>query len=109
VILPDHLPKPSGGIYSYFFQQNTLSTTLVSKMAAKTQCNVIGLSCIRNTDAASFDVYCTELTQDMYNMTAHVKIDKKSLENYEQLLHEINHELKDKYKIVHTTFQFEWE
>ena len=38
-----------------------------------------------------------------------LKINKKSLENYEQLLHEINHELKDKYKIVHTTFQFEWE
>ena len=37
VVLPDHLPKPSGGIYSYFFQQNTLSTTLVSKKAAKTQ------------------------------------------------------------------------
>ena len=55
------------------------------------------------------DVHIWEITQDMYNMTAHVKIDKKSLENYEQLLHEINHELKDKYKIVHTTFQFEWE
>lgn len=55
------------------------------------------------------DVHIWEITQDMYNMTAHVKINKKSLENYEQLLHEINHELKDKYKIVHTTFQFEWE
>lgn len=55
------------------------------------------------------DVHIWEITQDMYNMTAHVKIDKKSLENYEQLLHEINHELKEKYKIVHTTFQFEWE
>lgn len=54
------------------------------------------------------DVHIWEITQDMYNMTAHVKIDKKSLENYEQLLHEINHELKEKYKIVHTTFQFEW-
>ena len=31
VILPDHLPKPSGGIYSCFFQQNTLSATLVFK------------------------------------------------------------------------------
>jgi KDO2-lipid IV(A) lauroyltransferase len=66
VILPDHLPKPSGGIYSYFFQQNTLSATLVSKMAAKTQCNVIGLSCIRNADAASFDVYCTSYLKTFY-------------------------------------------
>ena len=55
------------------------------------------------------DVHIWEITQDMYNMTAHVKINKESLENYEQLLDEINHELKEKYKIVHTTFQFEWE
>ena len=55
------------------------------------------------------DIHIWEITQYMYNMTAHVKIDKKSLENYEQLLYEINHELKEKYKIVHTTFQFEWE
>lgn len=55
------------------------------------------------------DVHIWEITQDMYNMTAHVKINKESLENYEQLMYEINHELKDKYKIVHTTFQFEWE
>lgn len=55
------------------------------------------------------DVHIWEITQDMYNMTAHVKINKESLENYEQLLYEINHDLKEKYKIVHTTFQFEWE
>jgi len=54
------------------------------------------------------DVHIWEITQDMYNMTAHVKIKKVTLENYEQLLDEINHELKQKYKIVHTTFQFEW-
>ena len=54
------------------------------------------------------DIHIWEITQDMYNMTAHVKIKKSSLENYEQLLHEMNHELKQKYKIVHTTFQFEW-
>jgi cobalt-zinc-cadmium efflux system protein len=55
------------------------------------------------------DIHIWEITQDMYNMTAHVKIDKKSLENYENILHKINHDLKEKYKIVHTTFQFEWE
>ncbi len=54
------------------------------------------------------DIHIWEITQDMYNMTAHVKIDKSSLENYEKLLEEINHGLKEKYKIVHTTFQFEW-
>ena len=55
------------------------------------------------------DIHIWEITQDMYNMTAHVKIDKKSLDKYEELLYEINHGLKEKYKIVHTTFQFEWE
>lgn len=54
------------------------------------------------------DVHIWEITGDMYNMTAHVIIEKTSLENYEQLLREINYELKEKYKIVHTTFQFEW-
>ena len=54
------------------------------------------------------DVHIWEITQDMYNMTAHVKISKSSLVNYEQLLKDINSELKNKYKIVHTTFQFEW-
>jgi len=54
------------------------------------------------------DVHIWEITQDMYNMTAHVKIDKNHLDNYEELLHHLNHDLKEKYKIVHTTFQFEW-
>jgi cobalt-zinc-cadmium efflux system protein len=53
-------------------------------------------------------VHIWEITQDMYNMTAHVKIDKQSIENYEVLINEINSDLKQKYKIVHTTFQFEW-
>lgn len=54
------------------------------------------------------DIHIWEITQDMYNMTAHVKIDKKDLEDYENILHGINHDLKEKFKIVHTTFQFEF-
>ncbi|RFS31749.1 lipid A biosynthesis acyltransferase [Acinetobacter sp. SWAC5] len=65
VILPDHLPKPSGGIYADFFGQKTLSITLVSKLAAKTQCKVIGLSCIRNPDLKSFDIHCQYLPEDI--------------------------------------------
>ena len=64
VILPDHLPKESGGIYSHFFDQNTLSTTLVSKLASKTQCNIIGLSCIRN-HTSGFNVHCGPLSSDI--------------------------------------------
>ena len=54
------------------------------------------------------DLHIWEITGDMYNMTAHVKIDKSSLENYEDILQKINKDLKQKFKIVHTTFQFEW-
>ena len=54
------------------------------------------------------DVHIWEITQDMYNMTAHVKIEKSSLENYEELLKQLNNQLQEKFKIVHTTFQFEW-
>ena len=54
------------------------------------------------------DVHIWEITQDMYNMTAHVKIDKDYLNDYEEILHKINRNLKEKFKIVHTTFQFEW-
>ncbi|MDY0117381.1 MAG: cation diffusion facilitator family transporter [Sulfurimonadaceae bacterium] len=54
------------------------------------------------------DIHIWEITQDMYNMTAHVKIEKSSLDEYEEILNRINKELKEKFKIVHTTFQFEW-
>lgn len=64
VILPDHLPKESGGIYSNFFKQKTLSTTLVSKLAHKTQCNIIGLSCIRNK-TSGFSVHCSLLSDEI--------------------------------------------
>jgi Kdo2-lipid IVA lauroyltransferase/acyltransferase len=63
VILPDHLPKPSGGIYAKFFEQEVLCTTLVSKLAHKTQCNVLGLSCIR--EPAGFKVICQEMHPDI--------------------------------------------
>ena len=48
-------------------------------MAAKTQCNVIGLSCIRNTDAAGFDVYCTELSQDILSTDLQLSVDSLNL------------------------------
>lgn len=56
-ILPDHLPEPSGGIYSPFFGCPVFTTTLVSKLAQKTQCAVLQLSCIRNSDHNGFDIY----------------------------------------------------
>lgn len=75
VILPDHLPKPSGGIYSYFFQQNTLSTTLLSKLASKTQCNVIGISCLRNLDT-HFYIHCTQLSENILSKDLQVSVNQ---------------------------------
>ncbi|WP_180163268.1 lysophospholipid acyltransferase family protein [Acinetobacter sp. YH12069] len=75
VILPDHLPKPSGGIYSNFFGQNTLSITLVSKLAAKIQCNVIGLSCIRQPKLRYFDVHCQTLADEISSKDLQCSVD----------------------------------
>lgn len=74
VILPDHLPKESGGIYSPFFGQKTLSTTLVSKLASKTQCNVIGLSCIRD-EFSGFNVHCSRLSDDILSKDLQTSVD----------------------------------
>lgn len=63
MILPDHLPKPSGGIYAPFFGQEILCTTLVSKLAQKTQSHVLGLSCIRQKDG--FKIVCQKMHNDI--------------------------------------------
>lgn len=63
IILPDHLPKPSGGIYAKFFDQNVLCTTLVSKLAQKTQATVLGVSCIRQK--TGFKIVCQNMHPDI--------------------------------------------
>ncbi len=81
VILPDHVPKPTGGIYSNFYGQNTLSSTLVSKLASKTQCNVIGLSCIRDTqNPQHFSVVCQALSSDILSKDLQRSVDTLNLE-----------------------------
>ena len=75
VILPDHLPKESGGIYADFFGQKALSTTLVSKLANKTQCNVIGISCLRNSDT-HFDIQCTQLSDNILSKDLQVSVNQ---------------------------------
>ncbi|CAB1217400.1 lysophospholipid acyltransferase family protein [Acinetobacter bouvetii] len=75
VILPDHLPKASGGIYSDFFGQKVLSTTLVSKLANKTQCNIIGLSCIRD-EISGFSVYCSPLSDEILSKDLQRSVDR---------------------------------
>lgn len=84
VILPDHLPKASGGIYSNFFRQNTLSTTLVSKLANKTQCNIIGLSCIRD-EISGFSVHCSVLADDILSNDLQTSVDSLN-QNLESMI-----------------------
>ena len=64
-ILPDHVPDHSGGIFSEFMGQRVLTTTLVSKLAQKTQCSVVGLSCIRRNDGLGFDIVCDLLDSEI--------------------------------------------
>ena len=82
-ILPDHVPKESGGIYSPFYGKKALSSTLLSKLAAKTQCSVIGMYCLRNSDLNGFDVYITELSQDILSKDIQISVDalNKEMEN----------------------------
>ncbi|MBF7687775.1 lysophospholipid acyltransferase family protein [Acinetobacter rathckeae] len=68
VILPDHVPHPSGGVIVPFFGIETLTSTLASKMAQKTKCQLVGLSCFRRDDGKGFDIYCDLLDHaDLYN------------------------------------------
>ncbi|WP_010112642.1 lysophospholipid acyltransferase family protein [Acinetobacter sp. P8-3-8] len=74
-ILPDHNPKASGGIYSPFFGLNAFSSTLLSKLAAKTQCSVVGLTCIRRPDLSGFDLHFTELSADINSKDLQLSVD----------------------------------
>lgn len=63
IILPDHVPEPSGGIYAPFFGHEVMTTTLVSKLAQKTKCSVILLSCIRNVGNDGFTIVCESMSE----------------------------------------------
>ena len=61
IVLPDHVPDASGGVIVPFFGIDTLTSTLASKLASKTKCALVGLSCIRRDDRRGFDIYCYKL------------------------------------------------
>lgn len=68
IVLPDHVPEPSGGVIVPFFGIHTLTSTLASKLASKTKCALVGLSCIRRNDGHGFDIYCYKLDDpDLYD------------------------------------------
>ncbi|WP_201594515.1 lysophospholipid acyltransferase family protein [Psychrobacter vallis] len=71
IVLPDHVPDPSGGVVVPFFGIETLTSTLASKLASKTTCSLVGLSCIRRDDGRGFDIYCYKLDDPaLYNRDA---------------------------------------
>ncbi len=73
IILPDHVPHPSGGVIVPFFDIPCLTSTLASKMAQKTQCRLIGLSCFRREDGDGFEVYCDRLDDPaLYDKDTHI-------------------------------------
>ena len=73
IVLPDHVPEPSGGVVVPFFGIKTLTSTLASKLASKTKCALVGLSCIRRTDGRGFDIYCYKLDDPaLYDRNAEV-------------------------------------
>lgn len=61
IILPDHVPDPSGGVTVPFFGINCLTSTLAPKLASKTHCSLVGLTCVRRNDNNGFDIYCDKL------------------------------------------------
>lgn len=64
IILPDHVPDPAGGVVAPFFGIETLSGTLVPKLAIKTGCALVGLSCIRRPDGKGYEVFCYRLADE---------------------------------------------
>lgn len=73
-ILPDHVPKESGGIYASFYGKNVLSPTLLSKLAAKTQCSVIGMYCLRNPDLNGFELHFCKISNEILSKDLQVSV-----------------------------------
>ena len=55
------------------------------------------------------DIHIWEVTHKMFNLTAHVKIKNSSLNQYQNIINEINKKLVDSYHINHSTLQLEWD
>jgi Kdo2-lipid IVA lauroyltransferase/acyltransferase len=60
VILPDHVPAPSGGIIAPFFGINTLTSTLAPKLAQKTKCRLISMTCVRSQNNTRYNIYIND-------------------------------------------------
>lgn len=79
-ILPDHVPDQSGGIYAPLFGHSVLTTTLVSRLAQKTRCTVLGLSCIRRKDLSGFDMICEPLDHQILSQDLQLSVNTLNTE-----------------------------
>jgi KDO2-lipid IV(A) lauroyltransferase len=76
ILLPDHLPDRSGGIESAFFGWPVLTSTLASKLAQKTQCAVVMLSCLRrDDDPQRFDIVVDPIDPAIYQRDLQQSVD----------------------------------
>lgn len=55
------------------------------------------------------DIHVWSLSKETPALTAHVCVAERDLKKCEEILHKIQHLLKDKYNIAHSTIQFEHE
>ncbi len=62
ILLPDHVPHEQGGVYVPFFGIQTFTGTLVPRLASKTRCALVGLSCIRREQGDGFTIKCVRLS-----------------------------------------------
>ncbi|MCA9812676.1 MAG: cation transporter [Nitrosarchaeum sp.] len=55
------------------------------------------------------DLHVWTLTSNLFSMTAHIKVRQEYLHNPDKILKKINHNMKEKFGIVHNTIQIESE
>jgi KDO2-lipid IV(A) lauroyltransferase len=60
---------------SPFFGRQTLTTTLVSRLAQKTQCGVVQLACLRRADGDGFDIHFDMLPDEIRSPDLQVSVD----------------------------------
>lgn len=71
VLLPDHVPDKNGGEITPFFGIPTMTGTLASKLAQKTQCKLIGMSCIKTNNG--FEIFCYDLDdKNLYHRDSNI-------------------------------------
>lgn len=71
-ILPDQDPGPSGGVYAPFFGHPARTMVLVSKLAAKAQCDVFFTFCERLPKGQGFKVHIVPTRPSLASADDHV-------------------------------------